>query len=145
MTKIKLTKEEIERIMKIKGDIRGAVFKAFYSYVIDKKGEEGVERVEKRLEDLDYSFDLEGIKSFQWYPQAFAVVVCLVILEVFDWDESAAFDIGYNGPLFSTAAKLLVKYFKTPERGFRQVPKIWRQHVNFAEPKVFKYNKEKRH
>jgi hypothetical protein len=145
MAKVKITKEEANEMMKVKGDIRGAVFKAFYSYIIDKKGEEGVRAVEKKLKELGHPLDLENIKSFQWYSQAFAAIVCLVILETFDWDESAALDMGYNGPLFSTAAKLLVKYFTTPEKGFRQIPKVWRQHVNFAEPKIFKYNKEKKY
>lgn len=145
MSKTKITKEEADRIMKIRGDIRGAVFKAFYSYVLEHKGEKGTKMVEEKLKELGYSFELKNIKSFQWYSQAFATVVCLAILEVFGWEESTAKDIGYNGPVFSTIAKLLVKYFTFPEKGFSQVPRIWRQHVNFADTEVFDYSKEKKY
>lgn len=42
MSKIKLTKEEVERITKIKGNVSGAIFVAYKGYLTAKRGKDTI-------------------------------------------------------------------------------------------------------
>jgi hypothetical protein len=143
MTKIKLTKEEADRLMKTKGNISGSVLKATHQFILDKKGKKGVEMLEKRLEELGYPPKLKEISSFKWYPYAYSILSVLVVMELLDWDESKAFEMGYAVPSYSTFAKLVMKYISV-ERMFEDAPKYWRKYFDFGEVKFTKIDKEKK-
>ena len=147
MTKVKITKEEIDRIMKIKGHIKGSIFQGFYYYVLDKKGKEGVEKVKKRLKELGPSFDLdlEKIDSFKWYPHSIATIVCLAILEVFDWNEEVAYDMGYHNLSHSSLARMLLRYFVTEKSFTKHNMKYWKRQVDYGEIETVETNNEEKY
>jgi hypothetical protein len=142
MPPVKVTKEEADRIMKIGGNVSGAIFKGYYQYLLDKKKEGALGRIEKRLKELGYSLKLKEFSSFKWYPEAQACLICLVILEVFGWEESKAFDIGYDAPLYSIVTKLLMKYVSV-EKILKDGPKYWRKHFDFGDMKCIDYDAER--
>lgn len=132
MAKIRNKKEEADKLMKVSGNINGALLKALYEFIMNKKGEEGVEKVEKRLAELGYPFDLKRISSFGWYPAPYICLVCLVILEVFDWDEKEAYQIGYDSPLYSIITKLLIKYLVSLDKIYPEIPRYFKKHYDFG-------------
>jgi len=135
MAKIKLTKEEAERIMKIKGNVIGAVFKSYEHLIKEVLGEKGIGMVEKKMKEANCPFEFKKISSFSWYPESHACIAALTMLEVFDWDESKAFDIGYDAPSHSILVKLLIRYFRSIETTVQNFPKYFKRHVDFAEMK----------
>jgi hypothetical protein len=144
MAKVKLTKEEADRIMKIKGNVIGAVFKGYEDYIKEYFGKEGITKVEKKLEEIGYPLSFKKISSFRWYPEAHACITCLAMLDVFDLDESKAFDIGYYAPSKSILARLLIRYFRTIETTVENFPKYFKKHVDFAEMKCNDFDPKKR-
>ena len=51
-----MTKEELDKIMQIKGNVRGAIFQTHAVYIRLKKGDEGVKMVEEKLKELSHPF-----------------------------------------------------------------------------------------
>jgi len=142
MAKVKLTKKEADRLMKIKGNSSGSLLSSYYSYVLKKSGESGIRLVEERMKELGYPANLKNLSeasSFRWYPTSLSIFIILIILEILDWDESKAFDLGYDAPLHSIIPKLLIKFISL-ERGIKEVPNYWQKLFDFGNLQCTKIN-----
>jgi len=126
-------KEEANRLMQIKGNSRGEMLRTHAIYISYRKGEEGVKLIEKKMEELGYPLNFEGIRPLSWYPEALSVLVVLLAKDVFRWEDSDIFDMGNSAPKYSFIAKLLMKYFISPKRCFEESPEYWRKHFDFGE------------
>ena len=145
MVKIKINKSEVDKFMKVKGNVTGALIKAQHQFILNKKGKEGVAKVEERLKELGYPLDLDKISSFGWYSAAYICLICLVILEAFDWDEQKAYDIGYDSPLYAILTKLLIKYLVSLDKVFPQIPRYWDKHYDFGAMKGIKLDQKNKY
>lgn len=142
MARIQLTKEEVQKIAKIKGDVHGSILKAYYNFIVDNIGEDGARKVEERLKELGCKITFKEAFTFKWYPKAYSSLICLAFLETVGWDEKDAFKVGYAAPAYSTLTKLLMNYLSI-ERVLKESNRHWRQHFNFGEIKCVDYDKEK--
>jgi hypothetical protein len=145
MAKIKLTKKEADRIMKIKGNTIGAILKTDYQFILNKKGKEGVKKVEERLKELGCPINFKKISSFKWYPESKGCLAMLVMLEVFGWDESKASDLGYNAPFDSPVTKFMIGSLLDVEKVFQNTQKYWHRFADFGEMKYTEYNIENKY
>lgn len=145
MAKIRNKKEETDKLMKVSGNVNGALLKAQHQFILNKKGEEGVAKVDKRLKELGYPLDFKKISSFGWYSASYICLICLVILEVFDWDEKEAYNIGYDSPLYAILTKLLIKYFVSLDKVFPQIPRYWSKHYDFGAMEGIKLDQENKY
>jgi len=140
MAKVKLTKKDVNKIMKFKDQTRGAVLQTLGDYILDKKGSVGLEKVEKRLADLGYPLELKEISPYKWYEGPIDVLLTLIIIEVFNWDESKAFDIGHDSLVdYSPVAKLLLLHISI-EKTIKNAPKVWYIFSHVGKLKVTNYN-----
>jgi hypothetical protein len=143
MAKIQLTKEEVQRIAKIKGNVSGTILKAYYDFIVDHIGEDGAKKIEERLTNLGCPIKFKEAFSFKWYPKAYSSLICMAFLEIAGWDEKRAFEVGYDAPAYSVLTKLLMKYFSI-ERILKESPRHWRQHFDFADMKCVEYKPEEK-
>ncbi len=84
MAKVRIDKAEAKKMSKLSGNVSGAIIKAYEKFILNKKGEEGVGKVEKRLAELGQSLKFAEVSTFGWYPEATACLIGVAILEVFD-------------------------------------------------------------
>ena len=82
---IMLSKEKVDEMMKLKGNVKGVILKGHFDYIRDLKGEKGIVLVEKRLEELGYPIKAKEIIPTNWYSEALACLIVLVCTEVFNW------------------------------------------------------------
>lgn len=143
MAKMNFTKKDADELMKVQGHVHGSIYKADCQLVLEKGGEEKVKEVEDKLMKWGYPVKFKEISTFRWYSEAHACLVYIAMLEVLDWDDSRAHDIGYEVPIHSTLTKLLMKYL-SPETLFKQSGEHWRRHFDFGKMKCTEYNKEKK-
>ena len=143
MTKFKVTKEEADRLMKEKGNIRGSLLKSSFLVIFDEKGPEGIKKIEQKMEKLGYPLNLKEISSFKWYPYGYSSLALLLMMESFDWEEKNIFEMGYKVPSYSILAKLLMKYI-SPERLFTDGFKYWRKHFDFSDLKCAKLDEKRK-
>ncbi len=142
MAKVSIKKEEVDKFMKVSGNVNGALLKALYEVIMSKNGEEGVDKVEKRLAELGYPLDLKKISSFKWYKASYLCLVFLVILEVFDLYEKEAYKIGYDSPIYSIITKLFIRYLVSLDRIYPEIPRYWTKHYDFAAMEGIELNKK---
>lgn len=133
MEPIKLSKEDIAQIMKVKGRIRGLVLTTLKDYIIEKKGEKGIKKVEEKMEETGHPFSFEGLSSIKWYPAGIIHLVMMITLDVFNWSEEDNFKIGHDVPINSVLAKLMLRTFTSLEIAFKVTPKFWKNYTDLGE------------
>ncbi|PIR71678.1 MAG: hypothetical protein COX89_00535 [Candidatus Nealsonbacteria bacterium CG_4_10_14_0_2_um_filter_37_10] len=138
-------KEEANRLMKIKGNARGVTLQTHAEYILYKKGDEGLRRVEEKLKELGYPLKFKEVRPLKWYPEGLGVLVLLVAKEIFNWSKSDIFDMGNSAPKYSFVVKLLLKYFLSPRRSFQESPKYWRKHYDFGELETGEFNEKEKY
>ncbi len=145
MPKIELTKEEAKKVLQTKGRIRGLILTTLKDYILKEKGEIGIEKLELRLKELNADIDLKKLSSFKWYPAGIVILVMTATLEVFNWDEKKNFEIGYNAPINSILAKLMLRTFTSLETAFKVTPKFWKNYTDLGEMNWVNYDLKKRY
>lgn len=145
MEKFTLTKERADRLMSLKGNLRGGFFAGHFKYVKDLKGEEGIKKVEKKLAELGYPLKEKEISNVKWYPEALACLMVLVTKEVFNLTKEDIFEMGKKSPRYSFIVRLLMSHFLKPERSFKEAPRYWRENYDFGEMKTIGFNEKEKY
>ncbi len=121
-----------EEILSHEGNVRGTAILSNIEYVRSKKGEEGVRKVEERMEQLGVPLDTKNIHSSEWISVGVSALTVLSIRDVFDWTEEDIFDMGRFAVRISFVTKLFVRYLVSKETVFRESPKYWRKQFDFG-------------
>jgi len=141
-----LTKEIAKKLMEIKGETRGVVFKTDTEYVLKEKGEEGLKKVEEELEKLGYPIKFKEIETMAFYPIGLRAISLLVIKEVFNFDDEKIKEMGLFATKTSLVIKIFLKYFFSVQRVFsKESPKMWKKHWSVGELIPVELNEEKKY
>ncbi len=126
-----LNSEEIRKVLKIKGMVRGVVFRTDARYVLETKGEEGMKMVEAEIQKAGQPISYgSGVKATKWYPLSWRILSLLTIQEVFHWGEKEIFEMGEAAPKYSFIIKTLLRYFVSLEKTFIESAKYWEEHYS---------------
>ncbi len=142
MFPIRPTKEEVDKIMKLKGNVRGNILRGHFSYIEEQKGKKGVEKVKNRLAELGYPVNEKELETTKWYPEALSCLIILVFAEIYNLNEKDVFEMAYYSAKYSLVIRLFMHYFLDIEKVFRAVSAMWRKHFDFGEMKVAEFDKE---
>ncbi len=137
-------KEAADRLMEKEGNVKGEAIKADLDYIKMREGEEGVEKLEKTLEELGYPLEKEKIQSLKSYREGKSVLVEMLSWEIFDWDENDIFEMGRYSAKKSLIFRVLLKYFSSPGKIAKEAPKYWRKHFDFGSLEIENYDENKR-
>ncbi len=135
-------KKIADSLMEKEGRVKGEAMKADLEYIRLREGEKGVEMIEKKLEELGYSFRENLIEPLSWYKEGQSVLLVLLTKELFNWNEEDVFEMGKYAAKGSLLFKILVKYFSSPEKIVKEAPKYWTKYFDFGALKVEEFNKE---
>ncbi len=145
MVENKSLKETAAELMKIKGNVRGAVFETFGIYIKNRKGEAGLRKVEEKIKELGYDLNFGDISPMKMYPDALESIVLLTVKEIFNWTDDDITEIGKTTPKYSFIVKLFVRYFISPQKGYEAVPKYWDKHFDFGKLEAPEYNEKEKY
>lgn len=141
-----INREEIKKLMEIKSQARGVVFKTDTEYILDEKGEEGLRELEREMERLGYPIKYKEIKSMGFYPAGLRVLSLLVIKKTFGFDDKKIENMGLVATKKSIIIKLFVRFFLSLERVFfKEAPRIWQKHWTEGELVPVELNEEKKY
>jgi len=59
----KLTKEFAQKLMEIKGEVRGVAFRTDTEYILREKGEEGLKKLEDKMARLGYPIKYKKLRQ----------------------------------------------------------------------------------
>lgn len=138
-----LTKEAAQKLMEIKGECRGMHLKNDAQYILAKKGEGALKKVEKELERLGCPIKYKEIRAFNFYPVGLRAVSLLAIKKVLNLTDEDIRDLcGYAAGV-SLIVKLYLKFFYSIPKIVEKASKIWREYFTVGELKITDYNEEK--
>lgn len=140
-------KEEFEKLNpgKIKGEMIGLALENHFSFILKKEGKEGVKKVEEGLAQLGYPLKYEEIKNFQWYPRIMDEAIYFVIKRVLGWEDEVFRESGRWGAKVSYITRIMMKYFLSIERVFREVSNYWRKYYTIGKLEPVEINLKERY
>lgn len=141
----KLSKEEVDKMMKIPGNVKGTILKGHFNYIRDLKGDKGVKLVEERLESLGYPLKEKEVEESKWYSEALACLFVLVCVEIFNWTQEDVRKMAYESPKYSFIVKLLMQHFVKIEKSFKMAPFYWRKHFDFSRMEVGGFSEKEKY
>ncbi len=145
MSSNQFTAENAKKFMKFKGEVRGVVFKTDADYVLRKKGDEGLKKVEEELEKIGYPIKYSEIKTMDFYPVGYRILSLLAIEKAHNFSLEKIREMGFFATKTSLIVKLFVKYFFSANQVFfKEAPKIWSKHWTFGELTPIEMNEEKK-
>ncbi len=138
-------KQTADKLMKMKGNIRGTIFQEHTSCIRAKEGEKGIKVVEEKLKEIGYPLKFSQIKNWEWYPVAYSALVILIAKSCFNWTDQDVFEMGEAAPKYSLVVKLLMKYFLPLRRTLKEVPEYWRKYFDFGELEAHELNEKEKY
>jgi hypothetical protein len=141
----KIIKEEIDKIIALPGQARGATLETDLKYIKEKMGQEGVAAWQGELEKMGVRLPPDGIKAIDWYPLGWRVISLLAAKEVFSWQDKDIEDMGNAAPKYSFIVKLLLRYFVTFAKTYQESPTYWKKHYTLGELEADDYSYEKKY
>jgi len=136
---------EITKLINVPGKVRGQVFITDIEYLKNKVGEKGITLLKKKIKEWGDLFDYEKIETMEWYPVGLRVLSLLAIKETFNWGDKEIFDMGNSAPKYSFIVKLLMKYFLSTQKTFKESPKYWEKHYNVGELESIELNEKEKY
>jgi len=109
-------KEEVELINKKKGQIIGMSLKKDREFVLEKKGREGLKRVEEEMEKFGFSLKYEQIINYKWYPVQLDPLFLLVAKKTFHWNDKMMREWGCWAAKTHFLAKIMAKFFVSKKK-----------------------------
>lgn len=140
-----ISKKELNELMKIEGETRGAGIKDVLRFILKEKGEEGLKKLEDAMAKLDYPIKFKRIKTIEFYPLAWYTVIQLVAKRLFNFDDKKLEEMGRFNAKFSLIFRFLMKHLLLLKRAAKEVPKMWRRYYTIGDLKTIEYDEEKKY
>ena len=126
-------KESADRLMAVKGNVRGEKFRTHAAYINEREGDEGLRAIEKKMEEMGYPFKFEDVHSLTWYPVGYSPLIMILAKTLFNWTDKDILDMGYSAPKYSFLFKMALRWVISVERTCKEAPKYWRKHYDFGQ------------
>lgn len=139
-----ISKEELDKLMKIKGKIRGLALKGETEFILKEEGKEGLKKVEDEITRLGLPLERKNLKTMEWYPIGVAIGYFLIYKRLFNWDDEKFNKLGRAKLKLPASIRLFIKYFVSLEAAIKENQRLWRRYFSVGEAEV-ELNKEKRY
>lgn len=140
-----ISKEEPNKIMKVKGEIRGVAIKGEMEFILKEEGKEGLKKLEDQMAELGYPIKYKEIKPMTFYPLNLYGAIQLVVKSLFNFDNKKFQEMGAFEAKISLIARLFMKFFFSSEKMIREAPKMWKRYLTIGDLKVIETNEEKKY
>lgn len=139
-----ISREGVKKFLQIPGEARGVHFKTDASFILKKKGVEGLRLVQEKLRELDCPLDYNRIETLKFYPLGWRIISLLTIKKVLNLEKSELKEIGGLSPYYSFIIRLYVKFFYSIPKILEKAPKIWSEYFTVGRLVVKEYDEKKR-
>ena len=140
-----MTKEEVDEIMKIPGNVRGEAILTDFKYVRYRKGGQGLKMLEEKLKELGWPIKLEDIRSMEWYPESLGILIILASKDLFNWTDKDILEIGHFAAKTSFFLRIMMRYFLSVSMTFRESPRYWKKNYDFGELEASEFNEKEKY
>jgi hypothetical protein len=140
-----ISKEEQERLKKVKGEIRGLSFKIAEKFLKKEEGEEGLEKIIKAMEEIGYSIDFKKIKASSYYPMSYMAAMFAITKKILNWGDKKFQEFGVFRVKSLLFVRLFMDYFVSLEKLIIDAPKMWKKISTSGDLELIEFNRKKRY
>jgi hypothetical protein len=141
-----ITRAKIQELLSsIKGETRGIVLKTDWDFIFRHYQHEGIEKLEKKMEEWGVPLKYKEIKETNFIPLSYDLVSLLAIGEVFNFKESDFIKLGKEEAKTSTFLKLFFRYFVSLKTLVQKAPEIWQKHYSIGCLEVEEINEKEKY
>jgi len=140
-----ISKEELNRLMNLRGKVRGDGMKNYAEFVFKEKGEEGLKKLEETMKSLGYPIKYREMRKMEFFPLGLEALTLVLIKQLFNFDDKKFQEMGKFGVKLSIIIKVFMQYFVSPEKLAKAASQMWRKGVTVGELKMVEYNKDKKY
>jgi len=115
------------------------------NYVVAKKGEAGLKKVEEELEKVGCPIKYKEIQTLGFYPAGWRVVSLLAIKKVFGWGDKEFRELGGFAPGNSLIVKIYTRFFHSVEKVVEMAPRMYGEYFTTGKFTVPDYDIEKKY
>ncbi len=137
-------KKEIDRIMKIKGELRGMAIKDDFDYILYREGEDGVKKLEEEMARLGYPIKYEDIQPMKFYPVGVETSIMLVNRKVFNYQDEDFKKIGEWTTRVPLVVRLFMKFFGSIGLAAKGASRMWRTYFTVGKLEVVDFDEKKK-
>ncbi len=131
-----LSKEELQELSNIKGEIRGVSLQDDGKFVLSQVGQEGLKRLEEEMAILGYPIKYGEIKPMDFYPLSLDVANVIVMQRLFNFSDEKFQELGSFLAKTSLILRLFMKYFVSLKRMAKEAPGIWKKNYTAGDLKI---------
>ncbi len=139
-----IPKEEIEKMMNLKGKARGMAIKGEAEFILHEKGEEGLKRLEEEMAKLGCPVDYRKMKAMSFYPVKYEGLTTLILKEVFNFSDDDFRKAGIFESKISFILRMFLRYFYSIKSMAKEASKIWEKYYDFGSLTVKELDEEKK-
>lgn len=139
-------KEEVGKLLKMKGKERGADYKYLVNYAISKEGEAGFKKIQKELKKTGYDLpEADNVDDMDWLPQHLTNIFLVAMVKVFGWKEKDIIKIGKSVVPSSPLVRFFIKHFLSPRLTIKKATEIaWSKHYSKGRIEMTKFDDKKK-
>ena len=139
-----VSKEEFDKLVSFKGEVRGLVLKPPFEFILQEEGKEGLKKVEEIFAKFDHPVKLREIQMMSFYPSGLKAAVLVIINKLFGYDDKKFYELGRFSARVPYFIRFLFTKFISLERFRKESPGIWRKCFTFGDFEMAEADRGKR-
>ncbi len=139
-----ISKEEFNKLMSLKGEVKGNGMKTHAKFILEKEGKEGLKKLEEAMAQIGYPVKYDKIKATALYPLGAEALTLVAIKRLFNYDKETFIEMGKFHAKFSLIIRLFMRYFFSPQRIQKEAPKIWKSYFTVGRLEVLDLDMERK-
>jgi len=140
-----VSKEELDKLKKLKGKVRGMSFKTTEEFILKEKGKDGLKKFEEAMAMLGYPIKYQEIKPMDFYPLWADALKLLVIKRLFDFNNKKFQEMGRFESKISLIMRIFIQYFVSLKKAVKEAPRLWKKYFTVGDLKVVEFDEQKRY
>ncbi len=141
----KISKEEFDEFMKIKGEVRGMSLKNIAAFVLKERGKEGLKKLEDTITRLGYPLKYRKIRAMTFYPLGLEPLMMVVAKKVLNFNKEDFRNLGEFSPKTAIIIRLFLQYFLSVRKVAESVTEMWKKYYTVGNIETVELNEEKRY
>jgi len=127
-----ISKQFLEEIKKMEGEIIGSSLKTDREFIIEKEGIKGLRKLETEMKKVGYPLKQAEIDKYKWYPVQQDFLSLLLAQKIFDWSDETIREWGRWGAKTNFIIKLMARLV-SKETISQLASKYWRRYYTRGE------------
>ena len=141
-----ISKEELDEIKKIKGEITGDCIMNDFDFILKQKGGDGLKKIEDAMAGAGYPIKRKDIKLTELYPVGADIVLVVSVGKIFNYGEKEFEKMGRTqAKISSKIIRTFMRYFISIDRVAKEGQRMWNQHYKFGEVRLPEYDEKKKY